>query len=75
MSVTMTRKFILGLEGGSDGCSAYVPELPAILVTGDSAEHIVTGAKDAIRLYLEEASPDFSPTSVLREIEVDVLRD
>jgi len=68
----MTRRFALVIEGGPDSYSAYVPELPTILVTGASAEQVASRAKDAIRLYLEEALPDLSSTAVIREIEVDV---
>jgi hypothetical protein len=34
----MIRKYSLVMESGPSGYSAYVPELPSILVTGASAE-------------------------------------
>ena len=36
----MTRKYSLVIEGVSASYSAYVPELPTILVTGRSVEEV-----------------------------------
>ena len=47
----MTRKFSLVIEGNSAGYSAYVPELPTILVTGRSVHGLTTRALEAIRIY------------------------
>ena len=49
----MTRKYSLVIEGDPTGYSAYVPELPTILVTGRSVEELTTRAAEAIRLYRE----------------------
>ncbi len=49
----MTRKYSLVIENDPTGCSGYVPELPAILVTGKSTEELISRAKEAIRLYEE----------------------
>jgi len=49
----MTRKYSLVIEGDPTGYSAYVPELPTILVTGRSVEELITRAAEAIRLYWE----------------------
>jgi predicted RNase H-like HicB family nuclease len=68
----MTRKYSLVIEGDSSGYSAYVPELPAILVTGHSVEELTERAKEAIQIYWESLSLDISPTSTLREIEVEL---
>ena len=65
----MTRNYSLIIEGDP---SAYVPELPTILVTGRSLEELTTRATEAIRLYWETVRPDRSPTSTLREIEVEL---
>ena len=56
----MTRKYSLIIEGDSSGYSGYVPELPAILVTGRSMEEL-TRARDAIRIYWESVCTDRSP--------------
>ena len=68
----MTRKYSLVIEGDSNGYSGYVPELPTILVTGESIEELSARAKDAIRIYWETLSSDRSPTSTVREIEVEL---
>ena len=68
----MTRKYSLVIEGDSTGYSAYVPELPTILVTGRSVEELTGRAADAIRVYWESVRTDRSPTSTLHEIEVEL---
>jgi predicted RNase H-like HicB family nuclease len=47
----MTRKYSLVIEGSASGYSAYVPELPTILVTGRTLEELTAWATEAIRLY------------------------
>ena len=54
----MTRKYSLVIEGDPTGYSAYVPELPTILVTGRSVEELTDRAAEAIRLYGEAIRTD-----------------
>jgi predicted RNase H-like HicB family nuclease len=68
----MTRKYSLVIEGDFAGYSAYVPELPTILATGQSVEELTDRAAEAIRVYWESTRTDRSPTSTLREIEVEL---
>jgi predicted RNase H-like HicB family nuclease len=68
----MTRIYSLVIEGDTGSYSAYVPELPAILVTGRSLDEITARAKEAIRVYWKETRTDLSATSMLREIEVEL---
>lgn len=68
----MTRKYSLVIEGSPGAYSAYVPELPAILVTGASMDEISSRAGQAIQLYWENLSMDHSPTAQVREIEVEL---
>lgn len=68
----MTRKYLLVIEGDESGYSAYVPELPAILVTGGSLDELADRAKEAIGLYWTVVQADRSPTSLLKEIEVEL---
>lgn len=68
----MIRKYSLAIEGDPGSYSAYVPELPAILVTGQSLEEITARATEAIRMYWESIRTDLSPSSMLREIEVEL---
>jgi predicted RNase H-like HicB family nuclease len=65
----MTRKYSLVIEGDPTGYSAYVPELPTILVTGRSVEELTDRAAEAIRLHRESVRTNRSPTSTLSEIE------
>ncbi len=68
----MTRKYSLVMESGPTGYSGYIPELPSILVTGGSAEELMTRATEAIQLYWDVLRAERSPTSELREIEVEL---
>jgi predicted RNase H-like HicB family nuclease len=68
----MTRKYSLVIEGTGNGYSAYVPELPTILVTGRSLEELTNRASEAIRVYWDALNAERSPTSMLREIEVEL---
>ena len=62
------RKYSLAIEGDSTGYSAYVPQLPAILVTGKSIDELEARVKDAIRVYLQRPSA----TLTLSEIEAQL---
>jgi len=68
----MTRTYSLLIEGDESGYSAYVPELPTILVTGKSEEELTERATEAIRLYLETTQADVSSTAFRKEIEVEL---
>ena len=68
----MIRKYSLIIEGDGASYSGYVPELPTVLVTGDSIEDLTARAKDAIRLYWETLHTVRSPGSTVREIEVEL---
>jgi predicted RNase H-like HicB family nuclease len=68
----MTRKYSLAIEGEPGSYSAYVPELPTILVTGQSLDELTARATEAIRLYWDAVHVDVSPTTILREIEVEL---
>jgi predicted RNase H-like HicB family nuclease len=68
----MTRKYSLLIEGDESGYSAYVPELPAILVTGKTVEELTGRAVEAIQLWWESCELDASPTATRAEIEVEL---
>jgi len=68
----MTRKYSLVIEGGAGSYSAYVPELPTILVTGGSLKELTARASEGIRISWETVNTERSPTSMLREIEVEL---
>lgn len=67
------RKYLLVIEGDAGGYSAYVPELPSVLVTGRTVEELTARAKEAIRVYGEHARVERSAASQVREVEVEVL--
>ena len=68
----MTRKYSLVIESGPTGYSGYIPELPSILVTGTSTDELTTRATGAIQIYWDVLGAERSPTSELREIEVEL---
>ncbi|HLM99566.1 MAG TPA: type II toxin-antitoxin system HicB family antitoxin [Bryobacteraceae bacterium] len=68
----MTRKYSLVIDGDEAGYSAFVPELPTILVTGKSIDELTARAKEAIRIYWDSVSVERSPTSMVREVEVEL---
>ncbi len=68
----MIRKYSLVIEGDSTGYSAYVPELPTILITGSSLEEIDSLAAEAIRIYWENVDCDPRPAVLVHEIEVEL---
>ncbi len=68
----MIRKYSLVIEGEGGSFSAYVPELPTIVVTGRSVEELTERAAVAIRTYFESVRPEFPPGSIVREIEVEL---
>jgi predicted RNase H-like HicB family nuclease len=70
--MTVTRKYSLVIEGEDGGYSAYVPELPTILITGRSLDEVASRAKEAIKLYWSELDAGRSPTSLVQEIEVEL---
>jgi predicted RNase H-like HicB family nuclease len=69
--LAITRKYSLAIEVSLVANSAYVPELPTILVTGQSLDELTVRATEAIRLYWEPARANLPPTSMVREIEVE----
>ena len=68
----MIRTYSLIIEGDGAGYSGYVPELPTVLVTGDSIEELTARAREAIQLYWETLHTDQPPGSTVREIEVEL---
>ena len=68
----MRRKYSLVIEGEQGAYSAYVPELPTILVTGSSMDELTARATEAVRVYWDVLQADRSPTSQVREIEVEL---
>ena len=72
IGATMTRKYSLLIEGDESGYSAYVPELPTILVTGQTVEQVRQRAVEAVQLWWESSAPDTSANAFRTEIEVEL---
>jgi predicted RNase H-like HicB family nuclease len=68
----MTRKYSLVIEGDESGYSAYVPELPTVLVTGKSIDELTRRAAEAIQLWWATAKPQPSSMAFHKEIEVEL---
>ncbi len=68
----MTRRYSLVIEGDETGYSAYVPELPAILVTGKSVDELTSRAGEAIKVYWSTIREGWPPAGILKEIEVEL---
>jgi predicted RNase H-like HicB family nuclease len=68
----MIRKYSLVIEGDAAGYSGYVPELPTVLVTGQSIDELTARAKEAVRIYWETVNTERSPAATVREIEVEL---
>lgn len=68
----MTRRYSLIIEGDDAGYSAYVPELPTILVTGRSVDELTSRAREAIQVYWSAIREDWPPAGFVKEIEVEL---
>jgi predicted RNase H-like HicB family nuclease len=60
------------IERAGDNFSAYVPDLPGVISTGDTVEETQRNIAEAIALYLEEAratgEPIPPPTTVVQYV-------
>ena len=52
--VRAVSEYVIGLERIGDDFSAYVPDLPGCVATGDSLEAVVNLIHDAIEFHLED---------------------
>jgi predicted RNase H-like HicB family nuclease len=68
----MTRTYSLIIEGDGAGYSGFVPELPTVVVTGDTIDDLAARTEEAIQLYWETLYADRSPHATIREIEVEL---
>jgi predicted RNase H-like HicB family nuclease len=68
----VTRTYSLLIEGDESGYSAHVPELPTILVTGQSIDELRIRAAEAIQLWWESMEPAASSTALHTEIQVEL---
>ena len=63
------------IEGSGDSFSAYVPELPGCIATGESIEEVESRIKEAIRAHVKSLRDHGEPvpeptTAAVRVVEV-----
>ena len=54
-------KYLVVVERGDTGCSAYVPDIPGCIAAGDSREDVLVLIKEAIEIHLEALEEEGSP--------------
>lgn len=55
------RKYAIVIEHGEGNLSAYVPDLPGCITTGQTTEEIERNIREAIALHLEGLREDGEP--------------
>ncbi len=69
----MTKTYAIVIEKAEGNLSAYAPDLPGVVATGETVEEITKNMREAIEFHLEglvadgEAIPE--PTTTIREVE------
>ncbi len=66
-------RYAVVIEKANDNYSAYVPDLPGCIATGDSVEEVETEIGEAIRLHVEglreDGLPVPEPTAIAEYVE------
>ena len=66
-------RYAVVIEKANDNYSAYVPDLPGCIATGDSIEEVEAEIGEAIRLHveglLEDGLPVPEPTAIAEYVE------
>ncbi len=55
------RKYVIVIEQGEHNLSAYVPDLPGCITTGQSVEEVERNVREAIELHLDGLREDSEP--------------
>jgi predicted RNase H-like HicB family nuclease len=67
-------RYAIIIEAGPNNYSAYVPDLPGCITTGNSVEEVKRNMADAIALHLEgmrdDGDPIPEPSSLCEYVEV-----
>jgi predicted RNase H-like HicB family nuclease len=72
-------RYLVIIEQGAGNLSAYVPDLPGCVATGNTRDEVLASMREAIAMHLEgmredgEAIP--APNSDPEFVEVDVAAD
>jgi predicted RNase H-like HicB family nuclease len=68
--------FTIIVESGPENYSAYAPDLPGCVATGDTVEETIEQMKEAIAYHLEGLAEDGlpipQPSDTVRSIEVEL---
>ncbi len=57
-------RFLIIIEQGSNNYSAYVPDLPGCIATGQTLEEVKAAMEQAIKMHLEGMVEDQEPLPV-----------
>ena len=67
------RRYAIVIEQAQGNFSAYVPDLPGCVATGDTVEAVESEIRDAIRFHIEglreDGLPVPEPTSIANYVE------
>ena len=61
MPDTKTYRFLIIIEQGEHNYSAYVPDLPGCVATGETYEEVQKNMREAITLHLQGMIEDHEP--------------
>ena len=71
----MKRRYAVIIEGGGQGYSAYLPELPGCIAAGDTVEEVRQLIREAVELHLngmrEDGNPIPEPASLCEYVDVE----
>jgi predicted RNase H-like HicB family nuclease len=70
----MTRRYLIVVERTRTGYSAYSPDLPGVITTGESRDAVEDNMREAIEFHIEglrlEGIPVPEPTSESASVDV-----
>lgn len=70
----MKKRYAIVIEHGSDGCSAYSPDLPGCVAAAESEEELLRLMVEAIEFHIEglrqDGLPVPEPTSTVEYVHV-----
>lgn len=52
------HRFLVVIEKAEDNCSAYLPDLPGCVATGDTREEVEQNIHEAIQMHVQGMSED-----------------
>lgn len=55
------RKFLVVIEQAGDNFSAYSPDLPGCVATGETREEVEKNIREAIRFHIQGLAEDHQP--------------